>query len=618
MAIVYKARDSRLNRFVAVKILKDELAVDDDFRKRFYSESQAVAMLSHPNIVSVYDVSKSGDIEYIVMELIEGITLKQYINRKGQLTWKETLHFTTQITKALSHAHSRGIIHRDIKPHNIMILKDGSVKVADFGIARLQSNQSSTLTQQALGSVHYISPEQAKGSRVDARSDIYSVGVVMYEMLTSRLPFEGDSAVSVAIQHISSVPLMPRDLNPDIPIGLEEITMKAMNPDLNSRYQSADALLRDLEEFRKNPSATFGHMADDVPSGATKGIPVEEIRRAERNAQRTSGSSGQRSGQNGRQPQRTDGGRSRSEYIEKEEYRKKKKKERNTSNLVGVLVVVVFLIAVFLFMWNFFLKDLLDPQQEKITIPKFVGQYYEDVIQNPDYTEHYEFSVTYIESEYEEGYIVSQNPSENRQQVLGDDKIDVSLTVSSGAEINYMPNLVSYDYREARTALERMQLDITVEETWEVNDEITEGYIISTIPAEGEELPKGGTVYLTISSGPNIEFTTVPEVTGVSLSVAIGRLEDRDLAYSVTQVEDPAEAGTVVYQSETSGTEVPKHTEITLQVSTGPAATPSPSPTPTAEPTVEPTAEPTAEPTQEPIPTLPPITVPPDDDGGDE
>ncbi len=608
MAVVYKARDSRLNRFVAVKILKDELAVDDDFRKRFYTESQAVAMLSHPNIVSVYDVSKNDDIEYIVMELIEGITLKQYINRKGLLTWKEALHFATQITKALSHAHSRGIIHRDIKPHNIMILKDGSVKVADFGIARLQSNQS-TLTQQALGSVHYISPEQAKGSHVDARSDIYSVGVVMYEMLTSRLPFEGDSAVSVAIQHISSVPLMPRDLNPDIPIGMEEITMKAMNPDLNSRYQSADALLHDLEEFRKNPSMTFGSGSDELKSGATKNIPVEEIRRAERSIQR--------SGQNHRQPDSVS--RRRNEYDEKEEYRRKKKKERNTSNLVGVLVVIVFLIAIFLFMWNFFLKDLLAPDDEKITIPKFVGQYYEDVIENPEYTEFYEFTASYIESEYDEGYIISQNPSENRQQVVGEGKIDVTLTVSSGEKVNYMPNLVSYDYRQARNELERLALDLDIKEEAEVNNDVTEGYIIRTIPAEGEELPRGGTVYLIISSGPDIQYTDVPEVTGVSLSVAISRLEDRELSYTVKQVEDQAEAGTVVYQSESAGTSVPKHTEITLQVSTGPAATPSPTPSPTPEPTPEPTPSPTPEPTPEPtepLPTLPPITLPPEDIGG--
>ena len=216
MAIVYKAKCHRLNRLVAVKILKSDLAQDEDFRRRFNAESQAVAQLSHPNIVSVYDVSKGGDIEYIVMELIDGITLKQYMEKRGQLNWRESLHFITQIMRGLSHAHSRGIVHRDIKPQNVMVLRDGSVKVADFGIACLE-NAAQTLTQEALGSVHYISPEQARGDRTDARSDIYSAGVVLYEMLTGRLPFEGDSAVSVAIQHLSSVPLAPREVNPDIP-----------------------------------------------------------------------------------------------------------------------------------------------------------------------------------------------------------------------------------------------------------------------------------------------------------------------------------------------------------------------------------------------------------------
>ena len=241
MAVVYKALDHRLNRYVAVKILKDDYAVDEDFRRRFHTEARAVAMLSHPNIVTVYDVSRTQDVNYILMELIEGITLKQYMQKRGQLSWKEALHFSMQISKALIHAHSRGIIHRDIKPHNIMILKDGSVKVADFGIARLTATPN-TLTQQTLGSVHYISPEQAKGSNIDARTDIYSLGVVMYEMLTGRLPFEGENAVSIAIQHISSIPLMPREINPDIPVGMETITMKAMNPDLEKRYQYAEQL----------------------------------------------------------------------------------------------------------------------------------------------------------------------------------------------------------------------------------------------------------------------------------------------------------------------------------------------------------------------------------------
>ena len=263
MAVVYKAKCHRLNRLVALKILKSDLAQDEDFRRRFNAESQAVAQLSHPNIVSVYDVSRGGDTEYIVMELIDGITLKQYMEKRGQLNWRESLHFITQIMRGLSHAHSRGIVHRDIKPQNVMVLRDGSVKVADFGIACLE-NSAQTLTQEALGSVHYISPEQARGERTDARSDIYSSGVVMYEMLTGRLPFEGDSAVSVAIQHLSAVPLAPRELNSEIPSQLELICMKAMSPDLNRRYASADAMIADLEDFRKNPNISLDFTMMDL------------------------------------------------------------------------------------------------------------------------------------------------------------------------------------------------------------------------------------------------------------------------------------------------------------------------------------------------------------------
>ena len=264
MARVYKARCHRLNRLVALKILRDDLAQDAELRRRFHDESQAVAMLSHPNIVAVYDVSRSSDIEYIVMELIDGITLKQYMQKKGnKLNWREALHFITQIVKALGHAHSRGIIHRDIKPHNIMVLRDGSVKVADFGIARVTSGGHSTLTQEALGSVHYISPEQARGSHIDERSDLYSAGVVLYEMITGRLPFEGDTPVSVAIQHINSIPLSPREIDPTIPEALEAITMKAMAPNPDNRYPSADAMLADLEEFRKNPNINFDFSPND-------------------------------------------------------------------------------------------------------------------------------------------------------------------------------------------------------------------------------------------------------------------------------------------------------------------------------------------------------------------
>lgn len=560
MAVVYKARCHRLNRLVAIKILKNELAQDADLRRRFHAESQAVAMLSHPNIVSVYDVNHSDNIDYIVMELIEGITLKQYINRKGLLNWKEALHFTTQIAKALQHAHSRGIIHRDIKPHNIMILKDGSVKVADFGIARLLSTQS-TLTQEALGSVHYISPEQAKGGLVDARSDIYSLGVVMYEMLTSRLPFEGDSPVSIAIQHISSIPLAPREINPDIPEGLEEITLRAMEPGIDNRYPSADAILADLEDFRKNPAIVFGYMSagtvargsvDEtqvLPSKAISSVPV-----AKTASLRSRGDAMMRS------------------RPSPDEYRQNKKRASRTSGLVVVLCVVLFAIGVGCFMWKYALKDWFNPKEDRLEIPNFVGQYASDVMTDEQYTKYYNFSKEEVESEEEEGKVISQDPAAKRSVALSDDGISVKLTVSAGKDSVFMPDVKNMDYRDAELKLKGYQMELDVHIDPVADENVTSGYVVEQYPEEGVELIEGMTVYLTYSTGPEIEMEKVPELLNLTEEQAISRLQSYDLSYKwlAPEYSDTVPEGRVMFQDIPAGEEVPIHTEVKLQLSLGP------------------------------------------------
>ncbi|MBQ7219104.1 MAG: serine/threonine protein kinase, partial [Ruminococcus sp.] len=277
MANVYHCYDTIDAREVAIKILKDEFLDNEDFIRRFKNESKAIAVLNHPNIVRVYDVSFGDMIQYIVMEYIDGITLKEYIDMQGVLDWKETVHLTTQILKALQHAHENGIVHRDIKPHNIMLLQDGTIKVTDFGIARFSSNATRTMTEQAIGSVHYIAPEQARGESTDGKTDIYSVGVMMYEMLTGKLPFDGDSAVSVALMQLQAKARRPREVNPNIPEGLEEITVKAMQKNPDDRYHSALEMLSDIERFRLNPGISFGYtFADDAGRSGSRRKTVEQ------------------------------------------------------------------------------------------------------------------------------------------------------------------------------------------------------------------------------------------------------------------------------------------------------------------------------------------------------
>ena len=439
MANVYKARCHRLNRLVAIKILKSDLADNADFRRRFHDESQAVAQLSHANIVSVYDVSTNPDREYIVMELIDGITLKQYMERRGRMDWRESLHFITQIMRGLSHAHSRGIIHRDIKPQNIMVLRDGSVKVADFGIACL-ANQGQTLTQEALGSVHYISPEQARGDRIDARSDIYSAGVVLYEMLTGRLPFEGDSAVSVAIQHLSSVPLAPRDIDPSIPEPLELICMKAMNSDPNKRYASADAMIEDLEKFRRDPSVDMDYIRQELTAPAADTEPTMPLPTAQ-----------------GASAVKKHTGELRREREAEEEPPRRDKK--SIAIIAGIFAAAVLLVVL---LFKLILGDFGPAGSNKsYPVPDIRGKTVEEAQEMEGVKDIFLIEVqgTRTTEEYQPGQIVEQDPAAGRTR-----KSNLVIQVYVAAEPEKVPmkDLVGMEYRQARVLLTDMGLDLKI------------------------------------------------------------------------------------------------------------------------------------------------------------
>ena len=561
MAVVYKAKCHRLNRLVAVKILKSDLAQDEDFRRRFNAESQAVAQLSHPNIVSVYDVSRGGDIEYIVMELIDGITLKQYMEKRGQLNWRESLHFITQIMRGLSHAHSRGIVHRDIKPQNVMVLRDGSVKVADFGIACLE-NAAQTLTQEALGSVHYISPEQARGDRIDARSDIYSAGVVLYEMLTGRLPFEGDSAVSVAIQHLSSVPLAPREINPDIPEQLELICMKAMAPDLDKRYPSADAMIADLEAFRKNPGVNLDFELSDLRTEESD-EPTQKLRTPV-------------------PPQSHRPGRE-SSYERSRRYEDDRYDERPSrlsggkkAALIGGGAVVVVVVLFFLFRAIF--ASMVPAAADTYAVPRLIGMTEEQANQQASVADGtFQVVVTGTEaSDAAVGEIVRQDP-EPETEKKGELPITINVWISAGEDVGTMPDLTTnpVTYEQALTILqdlvEEYELNIQpYEETQkEYNDELAADVIISTTPAAEAELHKGDTITFVLSRGPQ----TVPLIPleGLELSQAQKQLDAMGLVAEVhEEASDTVQEGYIIRQNPEATTEVPAGSTVELWVSTGP------------------------------------------------
>lgn len=532
MANVYKALCHRLNRYDAVKIMRDETAANTELRRRFRAESQAVAMLSHPNIVSVYDVSHSDDVEYIVMELIDGITLKQYLQKKSVLDPSEVLDFTIQTAKALEHAHSKGIIHRDIKPQNIMLLKDGMIKVADFGIASIE-NTIEENNGETVGSVHYIAPEQARGEAPDARSDIYSLGIVMYEMLTGKLPYVGNSDVEVAVKHMNTDPVTPRDIVPSIPEELERICLKAMNSNIDERYQSASEMLADLEEYKSQSLAA--HVLED-----SEAVLIDSEEPPRRRAKRS-------------------------------------RRSKKIALSSGILAVLLFIIIGFVFLNGYFLKDLFsDPV--KVKVDNFVGRYYEDVINDKDYKKIYDFKVTFkVDLEHEYGIILSQDPESGRSKTVSDkgSKIVVELvcaaeTVDDQKRLLKVPDIVNHEREEAISMVQDAGFTYTLEQA--PSDSITKGYVISTDPVDGAAADEGSEIKIIISTGPETVMTKVPQLKGLSKDAAIAKIESSNLSIgSISTAESDLVAGTVIDQNIAAGTEIEEHTKISITVSSGPS-----------------------------------------------
>ena len=534
MAYVFKATDNRLQRTVAVKIMRDEMAADETFRSRFCAESHAVAMLSHPNIVSVYDVSHNDELEYIVMELVEGITLLQYMEKKGALPWNEALHFSRQIAKALDHAHTRGIIHRDIKPQNIMLLKDGTIKVADFGIAALE-NELYENDGQAIGSIHYIAPEQARGDYPDTRSDLYSLGVVMYEMFTGEKPYIGDSLGEIAVKHMNADPKPIHEIIPDFPPELERITSKAMSADIENRYQTAADLVRDIDDFLKQTSNSSAAAADtqEPASGQDKvGQKHEDSLR--------------------------------------EKLQKHERRQRNgmVGFLVGVFCVISAVIGVFVFLWQYWLSDIFLPAQ-RVTMPNFIGSNIQELEANADYSAIYNFNIIYVvNTDTEPGTVLTQSPNAGRSIMLTQNGIDVKLTVSTGDTISTIPDVSNMDYRTASGVLRQYGLYI---EIINVVSDVEKDRVIRTEPEAGIDVKTASLVYLYVSSGSQVSSLTVPNLIGLSEEAAISQIESYGFNYGWSQhVISDLTAGTVIGQSEEAFSLVEEHTNIYLTVSDGP------------------------------------------------
>lgn len=529
MAVVYKAYDNIDDRIVAIKILKDEYLTNEEFKRRFKNESKAIAVLSHPNIVRVYNVSFGDRLQYIVMEYVDGITLKEYIEQQGVVNWKEAVHFMGQILAALQHAHDKGIVHQDIKPQNIMLLQDGTIKVTDFGIARFSRMDSKTTSENAIGSVHYISPEQARGEMTDDKADIYSVGVVMYEMLTGQLPFQSDSAVSVAIMQLQQDPKRPREIVPTLPLGLEQITIRAMQKNPNDRYRSAAEMLMDINEFKRNPAVKFNYtyFVDQEP---TKYV-------------------------------RAAGATNRNQVVAEEQPIETEKRAINKTTAImmgaiaGFVVLILIIVAVM-----FGLKN------QKVEVPNFVNlNYYDQIENNPEYTDNFTFNLEFTESStLDNGTVTDQNPSASEKVKKG---TEITLTIVQKDSVVIDSSILSMNEEQAKSYLMSRGLVATVMQ--EYSETIAAGLVIKTSPEVGSSVRTGSEVIVYIATDKQ-ETVEVPEIVGCSREVAEQLLKASDLEVgTVTEVDSNLEKGMVVEQSIEKDTKVPVGSKIDFTVSNG-------------------------------------------------
>ncbi len=538
MAVVYKAFDNIDHRIVAVKILKNEFSENADFKRRFMNESKAISVLSHPNIVKIFDVSYGEILQYIVMEYVDGITLKEYIEQQGRIDPREALYFVTQILRALQHAHDKGIVHRDVKPQNIMLISDGTIKVTDFGIARFSRSETRTMTDGAIGSVHYISPEQAKGSVTDSKTDLYSVGVMLYEMLTGKLPFQSDNAVSVALMQLHNEPVKPREINPDIPVGLEQIIIRAMQKNQNDRYQAASEILTDIEAFKRNPNIKFdytyfndyNHIEKPTQKVEEKRAPViakpEPIKKYDDEAD-------------------DDG----------EDYSSKKK---TIAVLCGVLFALVIFAVVLI---SFFL-----PNTNSVSVPNLVGlNFYNEVMNNSAYAD-FEFEPEIIEdSEEESGTIIDQSPATGKVQ-----KGTVIKVYISGADsLVEIPDVYEYEYTSAEALLKGQGFVVTVIK--EKSDTVDIGDVIRTSPKKGTKVAYGSLVTIYIATSEEVEPVEVPNLIGLTIAQAKAALQEVGLILDSSRTEYRASATPAgkIIGYEMIGEKVLPGTSIAVFVSTG-------------------------------------------------